>query len=164
MAGLYFLHLFQITLFIIHCLSKLSIIDHTVLENTIISMTQPGKMSSGVTICIYTDTSHKQRIHRWLQPVQSLNQCKRGPRPGYSTWEGPSLVFLSFCHKGKELGGQGTSSLWYYMFPHFFTMFLMPEMLEFPAQMLTSLYPRPVPTIPQAHLPECRSHLQCDHA
>ena len=97
-------------MFIIHCLSKLSITDHTVLENTIIPMTQPGKMSSGVTICIYTDTSHKQRIHRWLQPVQSLNQCKRGPRPGYSTWEGPSLVFLSLCHKGKELGGQGTSS------------------------------------------------------
>lgn len=70
-------------------------------------MTEPGKMSSGVMICIHTDTSHKQRIHRWLRPVQSLNQCKRGPRPGYSTWEGPSLVFhFAIRAKSEEAKGQ----------------------------------------------------------
>lgn len=32
-----------------------------------------------IQVCIYTDTSYKQREPRWLQPVQSLNVGKRGP-------------------------------------------------------------------------------------
>lgn len=75
--------------------------DHPILENTIISILEPGKVSSGVGVCIYTDTSHKQRKHRWLQPVQSLNQGKRGPWLGYGTWDAFPCLPLIMLRVGR---------------------------------------------------------------
>ena len=105
MAGLYFLHLFQITLFIIHCLSKLSIIDHTVLENTIISMTQPGKCLQE-WLSAFTPTLPISR--EYIDDCSQYNPwtSARGV-PGLDTVLEKALPLSSFCHKGKELGGQG---------------------------------------------------------